>query len=219
MPLRAVVFDLDGTLVDSAQDIAEAVNRLYDALSLPRVCPALVRDWIGDGVRALVGTALAHAGSAVPRDVAMAEFMTHYHACLLRSPQLYPGVAQAVAGLQAADVPMAICTNKPVELVPPLLAHLGLGQAFAVIIGGGSLPQRKPHPAPLQAAAAQLGVPVAQCLMVGDSATDHDAAVAAGMPLALVRYGYPRGLDLQASAAVRVVDALTELLPLFPAAR
>ena len=214
MAIAAVIFDLDGTLVDSAADIAEAVNRLFDALDLPRVAPALVRGWIGDGVSALVATALAHHHSPVPLAQALPLFMHGYHACLLRSPQLYPGVVPALQALQQAAVPMAICTNKPVDLVPPLLAHLGIDGYFPVIIGGGSLPQRKPHPAPLLATAAGLGVVAAQCLMVGDSGTDHAAAVAAAMPVALVRYGYPRQLDLDSAPALAVVDDLRQLLPL-----
>ena len=214
MAIDALVFDLDGTLVDSAADIAEAVNRLFDALALPRVDAALVRGWIGDGVSALVATALAHQRSAVALEQALPVFMAGYHDCLLRSPRLYPGVAPARASLQQAGVPMAICTNKPVELVPPLLAHLGIAGHFPVIVGGGSLPQRKPDPAPLLAAAQGLGVAVQNCLMVGDSATDHAAAMAAQMPVALVRYGYPRGLDLEAVPSVAVVDDLRALLPL-----
>ena len=218
MGFEAVIFDLDGTLVDSAADIAEAVNRLFDALQLPRVDDALVRGWIGDGVAALVATALAHHGSEEPLQRALPLFMVGYHDCLLRSPRLYPGVAPALQALQQAGVPLAICTNKPVELVPPLLQHLGIAGFFAVIIGGGSLPQRKPDPAPLLASAAGLGVAVPQCLMVGDSGTDHAAALAARMPVALVRYGYPRHLDLDAVPALAVVDDLRALVPLVVAA-
>lgn len=215
MQLDAVIFDLDGTLVDSADDIAQAVNLTLADLDLYSVDTATVRGWIGDGVRALMASALAHHQQGGLLEQAMSHFMGHYHACLLRSPRLYGGVLPALQALQAASVPMAICTNKPVQLVAPLLEHLGIADYFTVIIGGGSLPQRKPDAAPLLAAASGLGVPVAQCLMVGDSATDHDAAVAAGMPLALVRYGYPRGLDLADNAALWVVDDLTALLPLY----
>lgn len=219
MAIDAVIFDLDGTLVDSAADIAEAVNRLFDALQLPRVSETLLRGWIGDGVGALVTTALAHHGSAEPLQRAMPLFMAGYHACLLRSPRLYPGVLETLQVLQRAGIPMAICTNKPADLVPPLLQHLGIASFFALIIGGGSLPQRKPDPAPLLASAAGLGVPVGQCLMVGDSATDHAAAMAAQMPVALVSYGYPRQLDLQAVPSLAVVDDLRQLLPLLLPAR
>ncbi len=205
MGIAALVFDLDGTLVDSAEDIAEAINRSLEELSLSRVSEATVRSWIGEGVRRLVAIALAHAGSERTPDEVMPLFMRHYHDCLLRSPRLYDGVADALQQLQARGLPMAICTNKPSALVPPLLAHLG-------IVGGDTLPQRKPSPEPVLHAARLLGRAPAQCLMVGDSATDLEAANAAGMPIALVRYGYPRDLDLDAAGAVAVIDDMRELL-------
>lgn len=212
MVTSAVVFDLDGTLVDSAGDIAEAVNRTLDDLSLPRVSEATVRSWIGEGVRKLVTTALRDAGSEHTLDEVMPSFMRHYHECLLRSPQLYDGVLETLEALQAQRLPMAICTNKPSALVPPLLEHLGIDRFFAHIIGGDSLPQRKPAPEPLQHVAVLLGQPVQACLMVGDSATDLHAANNAGMPIVLVRYGYTRDLDLDAADAVAVIDVLPELL-------
>lgn len=212
MVTSAVVFDLDGTLVDSAGDIAEAVNRTLDDLSLPRVSEATVRSWIGEGVRKLVTTALRDAGVDRTLDEVMPSFMRHYHECLLRSPQLYDGVLETLEALQAQRLPLAICTNKPSALVPPLLEHLGIDRFFAHIIGGDSLPQRKPAPEPLQHVAALLGQPVQACLMVGDSATDLHAANTAGMPIVLVRYGYTRDLDLDAADAVAVIDTLPELL-------
>jgi len=208
----AVVFDLDGTLVDSAGDIAEAVNRTLDGLALPRVAEATVRGWIGDGVGNLVATALRHSGSGQLAAAVMPAFMQHYHACLLRSPRLYDGVMDTLQALQSRGMPMAICTNKPSALVPPLLQHLGIAGFFANIVGGDSLPQRKPAAEPLRHSAALLGQAVDQCLMVGDSATDLQAANNAGMPIVLVRYGYPRDLDLDAAVAEAVVDDLRELL-------
>lgn len=211
MGIAALVFDLDGTLVDSADDITEAVNRTLDDLSLPRVSEATVRSWIGEGVRRLVTTALAHARSTRPLDEVMPTFMRHYRDCLLRSPRLYGGVVEALQQLQARGLPMAICTNKPSALVPPLLDHLGIAGHFAYIIGGDTLPQRKPAAEPLLHAAQLLGQAPAHCLMVGDSATDLGAANAAGMPIVLVRYGYPRDLDLEAADAVAVIDDLRQL--------
>lgn len=215
MALRAAIFDLDGTLVDSAEDIAEAINRLYDDLGQARVAPVQVQAWIGDGVRALVGAALSHKGLEVSVDEVMPGFLVHYNATLLLEPRVYAGVVEALDVLKAAGVPLGICTNKPVDLVPPLLAHLGLEHYFDVVIGGGSLPQRKPDAAPLLAVAGALDVPVTDCLMVGDSGTDHAAAMAAGMPVALVRYGYPRTFDLDAAPTLAVVDDLRQLLPAF----
>ncbi len=212
MEIAALVFDLDGTLVDSADDIAEAVNLTLDDLSLPRVSDATVRSWIGEGVRRLVATALAHAGSERTLDEVMPGFMRHYHDCLLRSPRLYAGVAEALRELHARGLPMAVCTNKPSALVPPLLEYLGIAGYVAHIVGGDTLPQRKPAPEPLLHAAQLLGAPPAHCLMVGDSATDLGAANAAGMPIVLVRYGYPRDLDLESAGALAVIDDLRQLV-------
>lgn len=214
MITSAVIFDLDGTLVDSAGDIAEAVNRCLEELALPRVSEALVRSWIGEGVGNLVATALRHAGSDRTLEQVMPGFMRHYHACLLRSPQLYDGVLETLQALRARAMPLAICTNKPAALVPPLLAHLGIDDFFAHTVGGDSLPQRKPSAEPLQHTAALLGCAVQACVMVGDSATDLRAANNAQMPVVLVRYGYPRDLDLDAAGALAVIDDLRELLPL-----
>ena len=166
-------------------------------------------------MRALVGSALAHKGLDVGVEEVMPGFLVHYNATLLLEPVVYPGVVEALGALKAAGVPLGICTNKPVDLVPPLLAHLGLAHYFDVVIGGGSLPQRKPDAAPLLAVASALDAPVSDCLVVGDSGTDHGAAMAAGMPVALVRYGYPRMFDLDAAPSVAVVDDLRQLLPHF----
>ncbi len=207
----AVIFDLDGTLVDSAADIAEAVNRTLADHGLPRVDEARVRSWIGDGVGSLVRTALADAGSALAVDEVLPGFMVHYRQCLLRSPALYPGVVPALQALRERGVPLAICTNKPSAMLPPLLDHLQIDTCFDVVIGGDSLPERKPSAAPLLHLCKHFDVAPAQCLMVGDSATDLGAARAAGMPIALVRYGYPRDLDLEQAGAVALVDDLREL--------
>lgn len=210
-PFPLVVFDLDGTLVDSAGDIAEALNRTLQDWHLPRVPEATVLTWIGDGVRRLVQQAFDAAGSPVDLDEVMPGFMVHYRECLLRSPRLFDGVTEALEQLRERNVPLAICTNKPSALVPPLLRHLGISDAFALVLGGDSLPQRKPDGEPLRHIAAHFGLLPAQCLMVGDSLTDYHAAVDAGMPVALVRYGYPRGLDLDHAQAVAVMDDLREL--------
>lgn len=210
-PFPLVVFDLDGTLVDSAGDIAEALNRTLQDWHLPRVPEATVLTWIGDGVRRLVQQAFDAAGSPVDLDEVMPGFMVHYRECLLRSPRLFDGVTEALEQLRERNVPLAICTNKPSALVPPLLRHLGIGDVFALVLGGDSLPQRKPDGEPLRHIAAHFGLLPAQCLMVGDSLTDHHAALDAGMPVALVRYGYPRGLDLDHAQAVAVMDDLREL--------
>lgn len=210
-PYPLVIFDLDGTLVDSAADIAEALNRTLEDWQLPRVPEATVLTWIGDGVRRLVEQAFTAARSDIDLDRVMPGFMRHYEACLLRSPRLYDGVVPALEALRARNVTLAICTNKPSAMVAPLLAHLGVQGFFAMVLGGDSLPERKPSGVPLRHIAAAFGVAPTAALMVGDSITDYRAAVDAGMPVALVRYGYPRGLDLATVDAVAVVDDLRAL--------
>ena len=212
-PYSLVVFDLDGTLVDSASDIAEAVNRMLQDWSLPHVEEKIIRGWIGDGVRALVRSALRHAGGIVEVDQVLPGFMLHYKDCLLLDPQVYAGVRETLQALQQREVPMAICTNKPERFVRPLLQALDLDAYFGCIVGGDTLPQRKPSAEPLLHVAAYYGLQPDQCLMVGDSSTDLLTAQAAGMPMAMVTYGYLRGFDPHSLQGVRVVDDLRKLLP------
>lgn len=213
-PWPVVLFDLDGTLVDSAADIAEAVNRMRVELGHPRVSEATVRGWIGDGAGLLITAALEDAGSTLDAETVMPRFMTHYADCLLLAPQLYPRVAETLQALQARGVRMAVCTNKPERYVAPLLEAMGIANFFDAIVGAGTLAERKPHPLPLTHLAAHFGVSVEQCLMVGDSAADAGAAIAAHMPLVLVSYGYSRTFDLHGCGAVAVLDRFEDLLAL-----
>lgn len=208
------LFDLDGTLVDSASDIAEAVNRLLGELGHDPVDEATVRSWIGDGARQLITRALRHAGDARDVDAVMPRFMVHYGDCLLLDPRLYPGVESTLQALRAAGVRMAVCTNKPAQYVPPLLAAMGIDGCFEAVLGAGDLPERKPHPLPLLHLADRFGVDIAQCLMVGDSAADAGAAIAAGAPLVLVAYGYRRDFDLHGCGAHAVIERFDQLLDL-----
>jgi len=211
-PFPLVICDLDGTLVDSLSDIAEALNLTLADLSLPQVDETTVRGWIGEGVRSLVASALQAAQAGVPLDEVMPGFMRHYGECLLHHPRLYPGVAPALEGLRSRGATLAICTNKPSRFVAPLLDHLGIAGCFSAVLGGDSLPERKPAAAPLLHLCAQFGHAPEAALMVGDSAVDAEAANAAGVALALVRYGYLRGLDPAHSGARWVMDDMRELL-------
>jgi len=211
-PYALVVFDLDGTLVDSASDIAEAVNRTLVDWSLPRVEEPVIRGWIGDGARALVASAFVHAGKSIDLDEVMPGFMVHYADCLLLYPTVYPGVIETLQSLHDAGIPVAVCTNKPERFVRPLLDALELGHFFECIVGGDTLPERKPSAVPLLHVVEHFGLQPAQCLMVGDSATDLQTAAAANVPMALVTYGYLRGLDPHSIPGVRVIDDMRELL-------
>ena len=207
-----VVFDLDGTLVDTASDIAEAVNRTLLDWSLPRQEETVIRGWIGDGARALVASAFAHAGKAIDLDKVMPGFMVHYADCLLLYPTVYPGVVETLQALRERKVAVAICTNKPQRFVRPLLDALRLGEYFECIVGGDTLPERKPSAVPLLHLVDRFGLQPSQCLMVGDSATDLLTAQAADVPMALVTYGYLRGFDPHSAPGVAVIDDMRELL-------
>lgn len=210
-PHRFVLFDLDGTLVDSAPDIAEAVNRTLDDWSLPRFPEDTIRGWIGEGARFLITTAFRAAGSDADIDAVMPSFMVHYGDCLLLHVRTYPGVAEALQALHARGIPVAVCTNKPERYVQPLLDAVGLAPWIQAVVGGDTLPERKPSAVPLEHLAERFGFAAADGLMVGDSATDAEAALAAGMPLVLVRYGYPRGFNLDTAGALAVVDDMRDI--------
>lgn len=215
-PYKLVLFDLDGTLVDSAFDIAEAVNRTRQDWKLPRVDESIVRGWIGDGAHALVECAFGAEAGGAGIDIAevMPGFMVHYGDCLLLHARVYPGVPEALAALHAQGVQTALCTNKPERFLVPLLEEMGVAQYFEAMVGGDTLPERKPHPLPLLHLAAQFGVAIDDCLMVGDSSADFEAAQAAQMDLVLVGYGYARGFDVHTAGARAVVDDMRELLAL-----
>ena len=211
-PYSLVVFDLDGTLVDSASDIAESVNRTLEEWSLPRVEEPVIRGWIGEGARTLLQHALRHAGSTLDVDAVFPSLEVHYGDCLLLDPRFYPGVRETLDALRQANVRLAVCTNKPQRFIRPLLQALALEDYFECIVGGDTLPERKPSAMPLLHLVEHFGLSPALCLMVGDSETDVLTAQAAGVPMALVTYGYLRGFDPHSVPGVAVIDDMRELL-------
>ncbi|WP_309663616.1 phosphoglycolate phosphatase [Tabrizicola sp.] len=185
-----LIFDLDGTLIDSAPDIHATANLVFARNGYGPFDFATVRGFIGNGVGVLVARLMAHAGlpdAADLHDDLVSQFVTNYEQAVDLTT-LYPGVDDALDNLAARGHPMAICTNKPASPARSVLRHFGLDRHFKVIIGGDSLPQRKPDPAPLLAAKVQLGS--ARILFVGDSEVDAETAVAANEPLVLYSQGY-----------------------------
>lgn len=210
-PYALVLFDLDGTLVDSAADIAEAVNRTLDELGHAREDEATVRSWIGLGTHVLLDSALRHAGSNARVEEVLPRLMVHYEDCLLLHARLYPGTLETLDALAGAGVAMSMATNKPERMARALARAMGIDGYFAHVVGGDTLPERKPHARPLLHLAGLHGVSPGDTLMVGDSEADAGAAKAAGMDLVLLRHGYPRDFDLERAGAVAVLDDLGPL--------
>lgn len=205
--MTAILWDLDGTLVDSAGDIAAALDRTLVASGLSPLGEARVRRFIGDGARNLVTRCVEAAGGTFT-DAHLQAFLADYRAHVADRTTIHP---PALAGLLPRVVsPMAVVTNKPEGHSHAILATLDLARWFPVVIGGDTLPTRKPDPAPLQVAMARLGV--ARAVMVGDGAQDVAAARAAGVPVIGVGWGIhrPQGADVLVEDVAALELALRE---------
>lgn len=185
---RAIVFDLDGTLVDSLPDLDHALGLALTELGAAPTTPAETRGFIGHGIPALVARAHAARGLAPDDQPALlAAMRRHYQAGAARLTRPYPGVIAALDQLQQAGYRLGLCTNKDLAPTTDILQAIDLARFFTVVIAGDSLPQRKPDPAPLQAAFAALGPAF---LFVGDSGVDAETASRAGVDFALFERGY-----------------------------
>ncbi|HSB95415.1 MAG TPA: phosphoglycolate phosphatase [Spongiibacteraceae bacterium] len=216
----ALLFDLDGTLLDSLPDLATAIDRMLVELGHAAVGAERVHGWIGDGARQLVYESLlfaqGEAASNRPDDATVARalgiYMRHYTACCTDRSRLFDGVRAALAHWYERGVAMACVTNKSARFTEPLLKHFALQEWLPVAVSGDTLAQRKPAAAPLLFACEQLGVDPRNALMVGDSRNDVLAARAAGMPVVCVSYGYNHGRSIAAEVPDGIVDSLLELL-------
>ena len=209
----AVLVDLDGTLVDSAPDLAVAANRMLAQLGAAPLPLATVRGFIGKGVVNLVRQTLAGSGARthVAEAHALALFEIHYTECNGRHSARYPGVLEGLSTLARLGYPLACVTNKPQPHTIALLDAMALSAYFDVVVCGDGLTPLKPDPAPLLRACHQLGVQPALGVMVGDSEADAIAANRAGMPVYLVRYGYHGAAGLAALRCDGLIDSMTEL--------
>ncbi len=216
-PARAVLIDLDGTLLDTAADLATAANLMLADLKHPPIEPARIRTFIGSGVRQLVRRTLAVFGEARENEIeaALEIFMGHYKAHLLDSSRLYPGVIDTVQKLTRQGRALGCITNKLDALTQQLLKAFDIDFYFDLVLSGDSLPSRKPDPMPLLYASEALGVPVEEMLMVGDSRTDAEAAFAAGVPIVCVSYGYNGDQDVRELNPDAVIESFSELPALF----
>ncbi len=190
MKCDALLFDLDGTLVDTLPDLQSALNELLRGLGRRELRADEVREMIGDGTRALVQRALATTGAGADLDAAHRRFLQIYEAAPTRLSRLYPGVEETLRRLHGSGSRLAICTNKPQCATLQILEDLQIARYFDLVVGGDIVPFRKPDPRHLLAALDRLGASAA--VMIGDNENDYAAARSAGVPVILMRYGYLR---------------------------
>jgi len=211
MPFPALVFDFDGTLIDSAPDITQALNETLAAYGRPALTVAQVRTMVGDGAASLLRYAFEATGeplepAAVP--AAVKRYADIYFEHSADASCLYPGVAETLEALASAGVKLGLCTNKPERISRKILGLVGLEPLFDAVAGGDTLPVRKPDGRPVSFVMESLGAP--RAAMVGDGINDVLSARAAGIPVVLVSYGYPRG-DVHALGADVVIDRFADL--------
>ena len=206
----ALVFDLDGTLIDSRRDITTAVNRTREGYGLPPLALEQVVMMVGEGARLLIERALPQI-PAERIDEALAIYLEHYRRVCLDETRPYPGVEEMLARLAPA-YPLALLSNKGEELSWRVLRGLGLDRFFREVVGGDSLPTRKPDPAGLRLLAGRLGVPVERVMLVGDTRIDAETARNAGCAFALVEWGFPRPPALQADLQIARAEELVTIL-------
>lgn len=213
---RAVLFDLDGTLVDTGPDIAAAINRMLADLGRSTYAVERILDWVGEGAPRLVQRALVGGMAGRPPDDEMerglALFYEHYAADICVHSEPYPHARRVLEDLRASGIRIGCVTNKPEGLSRSLLEALALAPLFDIIVGGDTLAFRKPHPEPVRYACRRLNLGAADAVYVGDSMTDCRAAEAAGVPMVAVTYGYNRGADLTKTACAAMIDGLEALL-------
>jgi len=214
LSVKAVMIDLDGTLLDTVKDLAIAVNLMLEQVGRPPLDETLVRAFVGKGIPNLVKRALAGALNGEPDPVLFERALPLYLDCYAgvngKYTTLYPGVQEGLEALERAGFPLACVTNKTGRFALPLLRQMRIDAYFEIVIAGDTLPQKKPDPLPLTHTCRHFGIAPAQMLMIGDSLNDAQAARAAGCPVFCVTYGYNEGADVRELDVDAIVGSLLE---------
>jgi len=221
LAVKAVLIDLDGTLLDTVLDLAAAANGMLADLGRPPVSSEEIRAYVGRGIpnlvkRVLAGSRDAADDPAPPPSEALESFNRHYAYFNGRAARPFPGVLEGLEALKKLKLPLGVITNKAQDFTLPLLERTGLAPYFAVTVAGDMLPKPKPDPMPLVWACGRLNVSPADALMIGDSVHDFKAARAAGCKVFLVTYGYNEGQDVRGLAADAIVESLVEAVQRLP---
>jgi phosphoglycolate phosphatase len=191
-----IIFDLDGTLIDSSQDLAISMNAMRRQFGMPPLDPNLIYSYVGNGAAVLVQKALGPDASKELNEQALAFFMKFYRAHALENTHLYPGIRELIDGLSEAGHTLAVLTNKPVRISVDIVAALGLADRFVRVYGGNSLAAKKPDPLGIVTLMSESAVQAGDTLMVGDSAVDVQTARNAGVRSCGVLWGFqPEAFD------------------------
>src|SRR4029077_11509386 len=209
--VKALLFDLDGTLIDSKRDLVQSVNATLRELGRAELPEDLVASYVGSGAPVLISRALGGAAASDEQQSALNFFLAHYDEHKLDFTREYPGVRLTLDKLR--DVPMAVLTNKPVNVSVRILEGLRLAEFFRAIYGGNSFATKKPDPLGAHTILEELGVPAEQAVMVGDSEVDVQTARNARMISAIVNFGFGRH-DRKAHPADVYLDRMEDLVPL-----
>lgn len=216
--VSAVLFDLDGTLADTAPDLGGAVNRMRERRGMAPLPIAQLAPVASSGARGMIAAGLGHSAEHPEYEALREEFLAEYEAALTRDSRLFDGVSDCLAAIEALDLPWGIVTNKVARLATPVVAGLGLLKT-AVLIAGDTTPHAKPHPAPLLEACSRLGIPASRAIYIGDDLRDLQAARAAGMPGVIAAYGYlGAGADIDTWPADARIATPVDLLALIEVA-
>lgn len=212
MPMRAVLFDFDGTLADSFAAIAASTNYTRERYGYPPIPEREVRSYVGYGLDNLMQALVPNA----PTDAAVAVYREHHQEAMLSGTHLMAGVAETLTELSHRGYRLAVCSNKRVEFTRRLVEALGVTARFETVLGPDDVGVPKPHPAMLLEAARRLGTTAAESLYVGDMAVDVEAGHAAGMTVVIVAGGAGDPAATLAAGPDRVIDTFADLLPLLP---
>ncbi|MBS9422545.1 phosphoglycolate phosphatase [Photorhabdus caribbeanensis] len=213
--IRAIAFDLDGTLVDSAGGLADALDQALLAKGLPAAGKERVAAWIGNGADIMVERALTWTSVKLTAQLHKETrelFDRFYKTTVTTGSQLFPEVKATLAELAKHNLPMGIITNKPTPFIAPLLASLGISEYFSLVLGGDDVKEKKPHPAPIYLTMGTFGLRKEELLFVGDSRNDILAAQAAGCPCVGLTYGYNYGESIALSNPDCILTNFSDLL-------
>ncbi|PTR10062.1 phosphoglycolate phosphatase [Nitrosospira sp. Nsp5] len=211
--IRAVLFDLDGTLANTAPDLGHALNRQRIARGLSALPIALIRTEASAGARGLLGLGFNIKPGDTGYDAMRNEFLDFYAERLCDETSLFPGVAELLDQIEARGLPWGIVTNKPARFTLPLMRELGLNHRAACIVSGGDTTHSKPHPEPLLTASSMMAIVPAECVYLGDDYRDVQASLAAGMEPIIAKYGYlGNGHPPESWGAKYLIDHPRELL-------